>query len=197
MIMFHVKRCSVGSLSAAAALKLTLVVLGLASMPMASAALNKCTGVDGKATFSDQPCPHTSTVEVLKEAPRAPAQPRTPARAPASIAAEEAAKADAAYGRFKRRLSADCAASLPRMEGRARADAGPEPNAAPPSPKCEAQMLESLEVEMEFAAKAYAANACQVQRKLLQERRSGFATMDAGAQSAFRKIEQEVARNCR
>ena len=85
-----------------------------------------------------------------------------------------------------------------RMEERKGVALDPAALAERVTPKCETLIAEAVDLEFSNpgAKKAEQANRCEVQRKLLTERRPGMSKMDADTRSAFQKIEQEVARNC-
>jgi len=191
--MFHVKPAFQNLLAPAqwrSALGTAFVFLAVASASPVMAALNKCTSPDGRTTFSDQPCPQGAAAEVLKEAPRSPSTQVPKAGATANGAA--------IFESVKRRLPPDCAAILVWMQER-KGDFDSAKLEARMTPKCETLIGEALERELGNppAKTGEQADVCGTQRKLLAERRPGLSKMDAETRSAFQKIEQEVARNCR
>lgn len=97
--MFHVERAcfmrlnSPNRTGASSALlrRESALCLGISAMlhvPTAHAAINKCTGADGKVVFSDHPCANSQASATVKAAPKAP----TGAKAGATGGAASSAK---------------------------------------------------------------------------------------------------------
>lgn len=110
--VFHVKpgagACWPWRRHCAGLLAVGVVLVGIATALPTAAAIRKCTGADGKATFSDQPCASGEAAQPIKEAPRAPAlAPRRPT--------DNASANKAMFERIKGKLPPDCARALARV----------------------------------------------------------------------------------
>jgi Domain of unknown function (DUF4124) len=170
-------------------------------VPEAQAAIHKCTGTDGKVTFSDQPCATGQGASVVK--------PVAPGPAPVVTGAPDASeKARAeARDRLRKGQTPECLNLADRMQNLLKDNAGKAPPADLDAvvnqyeQRCAARMRELLQAEAarneQLAREQTRKSECDAKRRVLDERRPRLAQLSDSDKRAFAVVESEVARDCR
>ena len=171
------------------------------SVPEAHAAIHKCTGTDGKVTFSDQPCAAGQGASVVK--------PVAPGAAPATTGAPDASeKARAeARDRLRKGQTPECLALADRMQNLLKDSVGKTLPAELDTvvnqyeQRCAARMRELVQAENarneQLAREQTRKSDCDAKRRVLDERRPRLAQLNEQDKRAFAVVESEVARDCR
>jgi Domain of unknown function (DUF4124) len=187
--------------SARRSLALAIAAVFLLAVPLVEAAIHKCTGADGKVTFSDQPCAAGQGASVVK-----PAAPGVAPTATAAPDASERARAEA-RDRLRRGQTPECLALADRMQNLLKDNAGKAPPADLDTvvnqyeQRCAARMRELLQAEAarteQLAREQARKSDCDAKRRVLDERRPRLAQLSEQDRRAFAAVESEVARDCR
>lgn len=181
-----------------------LVLAGLIPAP-AGAAVYKCVGKDGKAAFSDQPCPAGQTPTAVREPAGAPGPKPKDAKDPKDPS--EAARASA-RGRLRDSQTPECAELADRITRFGQTGGATASNAEMTSildrhdQQCAPAQRAAIEAENkrneDAANKQILADAaCAEKRRVLNDRRARLSAMSDSDKRVFAVVETEVARDCR
>lgn len=177
------------------------IMAALMATPIAQAAIHKCTGADGKVTFSDQPCAAGQGAAVVK--------PVAPSAAPAIMGAPDASEKarTEARDRLRKGQTPECLALADRMQNLLKDNVGKAPPAELDTvvnqyeQRCAARMRELVQAEAarneQRAREQTRKSDCDAKRRVLDERRSRLAQLSEPEKRAFTTVESEVARDCR
>ncbi len=176
----------------------------------AGAAIYKCTGPDGKATFRDQPCTSGQSVTIKKEPAKAPTTAAKADAAAQPVDASSAARA-AARERLRAAQTPECVDMGDRIQRFGQKGSGNQSGTdlnlllERYEQQCAPRMREALGAENARAeaearrqnAAQNLAEACAAKQRVLDERRPRLASLSQPDQRAFAVVESEVARDCR
>lgn len=203
--MFHVKH---KRRSSCTGLRLTVLGMLLVASAGTHAAINKCTGADGKVVFSDQPCAAGQSGSVIQAAPPVPA-PRPVASAPAGAVGTGASGNTAAMEARRQRLEAamtpECKALRERMTGMALSETAQEKQLQAILSQFEAQCRPAMAraMEAEYARDKLERDAqqkrseCATKRSTYEDRRARLASLTPQERGMVDQLGTELARDCR
>ena len=181
-----------------------LVLAGLIPAPV-GAAVYKSVGKDGKAAFSDQPCPAGQTPTAVRESAGAPGPKPKDAKDPKDPS--DAARASA-RGRLRDSQTPECAELADRITRFGQTGGATASNAEMTSildrhdQQCAPAQRAAIEAENkrneDAANKQILADAaCAEKRRVLNDRRARLSAMSDSDKRVFAVVETEVARDCR
>ena len=187
-----------------------LVLVGWVPAPV-GAAVYKCVGKDGKAAFSDQPCPAGQTTTAVKELAGAPGpKPKDAkdAKDPKDPKDPSEAARASARDRLRDSQTPECAELADRVTRFGQTGGATASNAEMTSilgrydQQCAPARSAAIEAENkrnEDAAnqRTLADAACSEKRRVLNDRRARLSTMSDSDKRVFAVVETEAARDCR
>ena len=168
--------------------------VAVAVVPAASAAINKCTGSDGRVVFSDQPCTNSQTQTIIKSAkPTGQSAPREPF--------------DATAARVKASLSPECVALAEKMANFFQDGAGQTPEADVTATVtryknlCEPVIRKAVAAEEARKSaddkRSMLDNECQTKKRTVQEAKARPGGVSEANKPALAAVEASIARDCR
>ena len=176
----------------------------LAPAPV-GAAVYKCVGKDGKAAFSDQPCPAGQTTTAVREPAGAPEPKPKDAKDPKDPS--EAARGSA-RDRLRDSQTPECAELAGRVTRFGQTGGATVSNAEmtsiltrydQPCASARRAAIEAVSKRHEDAAnkRILADAACAEKRRALNDRRARLSAMSDFDKRVFAVVETKVARDCR